>query len=101
MVDLLREASTNEFGPWEAMPECYLGEDTDYLDFEDMNKPASRRNMSHARVPVFLQEVAASKSFPPGVEVHVEFQWGFVDALILLIESPRRTKSFKIDGVDQ
>ena len=94
MVDLLREASTNEFGPWEAMPECYL-------DFEDMNKPASRRNMSHARVPVFLQEVAASKSFPPGVEVHVEFQWGFVDALILLIESPRRTKSFKIDGVDQ
>ena len=95
MLDLLREAASDEFGPWESMPECYgLGQ---FMDDAESNKHPLDRTITHATDPDFLEAVARLKSFPPHHPVRVTFEWAYVEGLINLVG---RTTNFEIIFLD-
>jgi hypothetical protein len=96
MLDLLQEASTDDFGPWQLMPECYLLNWEDYQDEDACEEYPSDRPKDHVGTAKFLEDVANVKSFPPHQAVEVRFEWANVEGYIILAGE---TKSFEIEEV--
>ena len=97
MLDLLREAATDDDGRWEAKPECYLYNWEKYHDGESIYEYPWNREAPHADDPEFLEDVAAVMEFPPKQEVEVILQWVFEQGYLRLRE---KTENFEIKSLD-
>ena len=97
MLDLLREVSTDEYGLWDAMPECYLYNWEAYHDDDSIDDYPWNREADHADDPKFLEVVAAVMEFPPNQEVEVTFQWALDLGHLTLKE---KTENFEIKSAD-